>query len=105
MDNDLSEEPSSTHMISISFSVCFNKTNESKIEMLVFDNGDGLSEDIKDPNSIFDKGVTTTYGSGLGLYSVRHFVEKELNGKIIVANNLQSDHNSSEKGLRIKIVF
>ena len=88
-----------------SFSVCFNKTNESKIEMLVFDNGDGLSEDIKDPNSIFDKGVTTTYGSGLGLYSVRHFVEKELNGKIIVANNLQSDHNSSEKGLRIKIMF
>lgn len=88
-----------------SFNVCFTEINESQIEMLVYDDGDGLSTDINDPNSIFDKGVTTTYGSGLGLYSVRHFVENELNGIINVEDGAPLNNNSFKKGLRIIIVF
>lgn len=45
------------------------------------DNGNGLSPDIPDAESMFDIGVTTTTGSGLGLFHCRRIVT-ELGGKI-----------------------
>lgn len=38
------------------------------------DNGMGLNEAIKDGETIFEKGITTTRGSGLGLYHVRQLL-------------------------------
>lgn len=69
------------------------------IRMLVSDDGDGLSPDITDPNSILDKGVTTTNGSGLGLYNVLTFVHDVLHGTIKVVTVGDS------KGFKLEIIF
>jgi signal transduction histidine kinase len=45
------------------------------------DNGNGLSPELPDAESMFDLGVTTTTGSGLGLFHCRRIVS-ELGGKI-----------------------
>lgn len=47
----------------------------------VSDNGKGLDTSIERPERIFEKGFTTTDGSGLGLYHVRHILG-EMNGSI-----------------------
>lgn len=53
----------------ISFDISHPERNI--IDILVSDNGSGISEKIGKPDRIFEKGVTTTHGSGLGLYHVR----------------------------------
>lgn len=53
--------------------------NELRIEFI--DDGPGLSEEVQPPEMIFERGVTTTKGSGLGLYHVRETL-KELGGSI-----------------------
>ena len=65
------------------FDVIFEKKNDI-VQMTVYDNGDGLSKDIIYPNSILEKGYTTTNGSGLGLYNVASFVKSVLKGHILV---------------------
>ena len=55
------------------------------LEIDVVDNGKGLNRKLIEPDRIFEKGVTTTDGSGLGLYYCRHYVEK-LGGDIVLIN-------------------
>ena len=50
------------------------------------DNGTGLSESISDINRIFEFGVTTTDGAGLGLYYIKQYVE-QMNGNICAEKN------------------
>jgi len=59
----------------------FNLKNEN-LELSIKDVGETLSENIKDWNLIFEEGVTTTKGSGLGLNHVKRIVEGNLNGQI-----------------------
>ncbi len=59
------------------------------------DNGKGLDVAIIDPESIFGMGVTTTSGSGLGLYHVKEILE-EMNKSSIEVDKL-------EKGIKFKI--
>jgi signal transduction histidine kinase len=54
------------------------------IDILVSDNGRGFHENIRDKTRIFEKGFTTTDGSGLGLYHVRQ-VLGEMKGTIEAA--------------------
>ncbi len=63
--------------------ITFKITHPSRntIHILVTDNGKGFHERIEDLNRIFEKGFTTTDGSGLGLYHVRH-VLGEMSGTI-----------------------
>lgn len=55
-------------------------TKES-VHIMVADNGRGFNELIDDAERVFEKGFTTTDGSGLGLYHVR-MVLGEMNGTI-----------------------
>lgn len=57
----------------VRFTLTQDDTNSIKIS--VKDNGDGVPEDIQPAERIFEKGVTTTTGSGLGLYHVRQLLE------------------------------
>ena len=53
-----------------------NKTPDKKLQLIVSDDGDGLDsvfENVED--SIFELGVTTTDGSGIGLHTVKTVVE------------------------------
>lgn len=51
------------------------------VHIIVTDNGDGFHRRITDPSRIFEKGFTTTDGSGLGLFHVQQ-VLGEMNGTI-----------------------
>jgi signal transduction histidine kinase len=55
--------------------------NKDAVYVRVIDNGSGFDQRIGNLDVIFEKGFTTTSGSGLGLFHVRH-VLGELNGTI-----------------------
>lgn len=80
--------------------ILFSK-DTSHIKMSVIDNGHGISEDLIDTNVIFEKGYTTTNGSGLGLYNVSNFVKTSLNGTISVGN----ERITNQKGFCLIITF
>jgi signal transduction histidine kinase len=54
--------------------------NELRLEFV--DNGPGLSPEVQPPEKIFERGVTTTKGSGLGLYHVRETLKELRNSTI-----------------------
>lgn len=72
--------------------------DEDTIGLRIVDDGKGLSNKIENPNSIFEKGVTTTSGSGLGLYNVANTISLELNGKIAVNSKIK-------KGFELNILL
>lgn len=55
--------------------------------MTISDNGRGIDKSIPNPESVFEKGFTTTNGSGLGLYNIETYVRNQLGGSI----NLDKD--------------
>jgi sensor histidine kinase regulating citrate/malate metabolism len=67
--------------------------------MTISDDGNGLSQDIANPQSILEKGYTTTNGSGLGLYNVASFVKTVLKGTISV------EDNKNKSGFKLIIKF
>lgn len=73
----------------------FRLSKENDLEIIYKDDGDGLDEEIYDPQTIFEKGITTTRGSGLGLYHVKKIIE-ELKGSIKL-------NDSTEKGIEFII--
>ena len=53
-----------------------NMTADEKLQLIISDDGDGLNpifDNVED--SIFELGVTTTDGSGIGLHTVKTVVE------------------------------
>ncbi|MEM9080128.1 MAG: sensor histidine kinase [Verrucomicrobiota bacterium] len=62
--------------------VSFSK-KQGVLTVRVEDNGRGLSQKIKKPELVFERGYTTTDGSGIGLNFCKKFVE-ELGGSIKV---------------------
>jgi signal transduction histidine kinase len=77
-----------------------NVINEKKgqISFVFSDDGKGLDENIQSPELVFEKGFTTTNGSGLGLYHVYSIVKDSLKGEVEVIN-------SNTKGFGIKVVL
>ncbi|MGG4091007.1 sensor histidine kinase [Paenibacillus lautus] len=59
---------------------------QDKAKLTFKDDGNGLKKSIHNPEEIFEKGFTTTSGSGLGLFHVRQIIE-DLNGKVTINNN------------------
>lgn len=55
---------------------------DNKIVFSFANDGSSLSKAIQNADDIFEKGITTTNGSGLGLYHVAAIVQKELKGTI-----------------------
>lgn len=62
--------------------VTISKVGNNTLRVSFTDNGKGLSGKLDNPESMFEMGITTTTGSGLGLYHAREIVEK-IGGKII----------------------
>jgi signal transduction histidine kinase len=67
------------------------------IRILVKDNGGGVPSEIHPQERIFEKGITTTSGSGLGLYHVRQLLES-MQGNISLHS---TDEYGSEFIIRI----
>ncbi len=72
---------------------------EEIIIMSVQDDGNGLSDKVVDPQAIFEKGYTTTNGSGLGLHNVSSFVHNVLKGTIEVLDKRPN------RGFNLQIKF
>lgn len=72
---------------------------DNNIEVLFSDNGRGVDLGKYTPESIFEVGVTNRRGgSGIGLYTIRTFMEKYLNGKIqFEGNNLNNNLGATFK--------
>ena len=51
------------------------------LEIIISDDGKGFWQIIDNPNCVFEKGFTTTAGSGLGLYNISNLIT-EMGGKI-----------------------
>ena len=71
--------------------------DKSTLQVVVTDNGRGIAKGA-DPKQIFDMGYTTTHGSGLGLYHVRH-VLGEMGGTI----ELNDEYDGKGVSFLIKI--
>ena len=84
------------------FAASFSRQGE-KLILDVCDDGNGLSSKIHNPSTIFEMGITTTNGSGLGLYNAAQFVQKELHGSIEVISDFV--FSSTRKGFKIRITL
>lgn len=84
------------------FLVAFSNHNGALV-IEVCDDGNGLSSKISNPSDVFEMGITTTNGSGLGLYNVAQFVQKELHGAIEVVSDFV--FSSVCKGFKIRITL
>ncbi len=67
------------------------------LELEYIDDGNGLDKTIIEPDSIFEMGITTTKGSGLGLYHIKEILD-EMNHSLIQVYSL-------DKGIKFKIRF
>jgi len=64
------------------------KNSEGHLHISFLDDGKGIDSNISNVDSLFEKGVTTTKGSGLGLYFVKELIEKDMKGHVqIIAVN------------------
>lgn len=70
-----------THM-----EIIVNDADEENFSVVFKDNGSGISKEIPDWEQLFEFGVTTTNGSGLGLYYAKKHM-KEMKGTIRIQEN------------------
>jgi signal transduction histidine kinase len=82
------------------FVIEFSQTGEW-IEMHVKDDGKGLDKSIASPADIFQKGFTTTNGSGIGLFSISQTLEKELGG--VISYDPSFRYSTEKKGFKLII--
>ena len=63
------------------------ESDDTSFVLQIKDNGDGLNKTVERKEDLFEFGVTTTNGSGLGLYYAKKYM-KELKGSIDIVENL-----------------
>ena len=73
-------------------------TLEDKLLLEIYDDGRGLPHTVSNAQDVFEKGYTTTNGSGLGLYNVSLYVKKILKGNVFVDEIYTG-------GFKLKIIF
>lgn len=78
----------------------FSLNEKGNLEITYTDNGEGLDDELIDADLIFEKGITTTRGSGLGLFHVREIM-KEQKGAITVNQEYKKDN----RGIQFKLIF
>ena len=71
---------------------------EDKLLLEIYDDGRGLPHTINNAQDVFEKGFTTTNGSGLGLYNVSLYVKQTMKGNVVV------DETYTD-GFKLKIIF
>ncbi|MBV5634658.1 ATP-binding protein [Pseudomonas aeruginosa] len=77
--------------------VTISDIKNDKLTITFKDDGKGIPKEIHDLDSIFELGVTTTSGSGIGLHYVRNIMSS-MGGKILARNN-------SDRGAEFEMEF
>lgn len=75
----------------------------NRIVIDIIDDGKGWSKEI-DSLNFFDKGVSTTSGSGLGLYNAMQYIKSDLKGSISIDTNYNSGVDGNP-GAKIQIIL
>lgn len=83
----------------LNLSLSVGKGAKPELSLIVDDNGKGWSKTIQPISRIFEKGVTSGTGSGLGLFHVKQVIEM-LGGQIEAMEKLPDDKTS---GVRFEI--
>lgn len=78
----------STRIRAKRLNIDLHRAAENELSISISDDGPGLDKHIQPPEKIFDKGITTTNGSGLGLYHIKQTI-KQLNGDIALDTSKQ----------------
>lgn len=84
------------------FSVEFSPMGD-RVKIDITDDGKGWSKEI-DSRNVFDKGVSTTSGSGLGLYNAMQYIKTDLGGNIFIDTNYDSGIDGNP-GAKIQITL
>ena len=84
------------------FSVEFSPMGD-RVKIDIIDDGKGWSKEI-DSRNVFDKGVSTTSGSGLGLYNAMQYIKTDLGGNIFIDTNYNSGIDGNP-GAKIQIIL
>lgn len=84
------------------FSICVEEES-GHLYISFMDDGIGWSESLAQ-RDVFEKGVSTTSGSGLGLFNFRQYVQNELHGQVSIDKSYCSG-NKNKKGVKIQIVL
>lgn len=71
---------------------------EDKLLLEIYDDGRGLPHTINNAQDVFEKGFTTTNGSGLGLYNVSLYVKKTMKGSVVVDETYTN-------GFKLNVIF
>jgi signal transduction histidine kinase len=79
------------------FHVSFDWPSASVMRVVFQDEGDGFNDRVGDISRVFEKGVSTTDGSGLGLYHVRQIVES-MGGTV-------KAFRRTERGARFEVIL
>ncbi|WP_428560439.1 MAG: sensor histidine kinase [Solidesulfovibrio sp. DCME] len=66
--------------------VRFIDEGKSALSIVFDDDGHGIAPEIADPESVFERGVTTTNGSGIGLYHARQIVSS-IGGSLVLTES------------------
>lgn len=74
------------------------RTFEDKLLLEIYDDGRGLPHTINNAQDVFEKGFTTTNGSGLGLYNVSLYVKKTMKGSVVVDETYTN-------GFKLNVIF
>ena len=82
--------------------VLIQELSSGDIEFRFSDDGAGLDPNIENPDDLFEKGYTTTNGSGIGLYDASNIVKK-LTGYIFV--NKTYRFSELKKGFELIIIL
>lgn len=81
------------------FSLSVGKGAKPELSLIVDDNGDGWAKSIQPISRIFEKGVTSGTGSGLGLFHVKQVIEM-LGGQI---EAMEESPEGKTSGVRFEI--
>ena len=71
---------------------------EDKLLLEIYDDGRGLPHTINNAQDVFEKGFTTSNGSGLGLYNVSLYVKKTMKGSVVVDETYTN-------GFKLNVIF
>lgn len=77
--------------------IVIDESNDGHYIIKFVDDGDGIDKSIVDINRLFEFGVTTTDGSGLGLFYAKRYMD-DLNGAIEILSN-------EDKGISVLLKF
>ena len=83
----------------LKFNLSVGKGAKPELSLIVDDNGKGWSKTIQPISRIFEKGVTSGTGSGLGLFHVKQVIEM-LGGQI---EAMEKSPDGKSSGVRFEI--